>query len=321
MGQLLMLKQRQCGENKWKITISNVKYDKGNIAKWQVKYKLVEDGHWNTTEDYDFFVYKSGTYIIKLVNNDVESEIKQIKLVVEEEHYISKTEPYVGYYADIEGDGIVDGIIYADLAIGEKGMWNNREWNNYEYNPETKGLKEYYVNHIGYKGIFGTKDVLSPKGSGKERFYVMSLDDINSGTKYSWYNAACEGNGKLDNIVDSLTNNFGKGKINTLDVMAKWVKEEWGKQNSEDFWGTIKLQVEKGWFVPSKSEWAAFGNLTSKLGITTANYANYNIKDSYWSSSQAGTDRAFVANFNEGSMIVDGIVCAAGPGVRLSIVF
>ena len=27
---------------------------------------------------------------------------------------------YVGYYADIDGDGTVDGIIYADLAIGGK---------------------------------------------------------------------------------------------------------------------------------------------------------------------------------------------------------
>ena len=27
---------------------------------------------------------------------------------------------YVGYYADVDGDGTVDGIIYADLAIGGK---------------------------------------------------------------------------------------------------------------------------------------------------------------------------------------------------------
>ena len=41
---------------------------------------------------------------------------------------ISKTDSYVGYYADIEGDGIVDGVIYADLAIGGSGEWRSRKW-------------------------------------------------------------------------------------------------------------------------------------------------------------------------------------------------
>ena len=41
---------------------------------------------------------------------------------------ISKTDSYVGYYADIEGDGIVDGVIYADLAIGGSGEWRSKKW-------------------------------------------------------------------------------------------------------------------------------------------------------------------------------------------------
>ena len=39
---------------------------------------------------------------------------------------ISQTDSYVGYYADIEGDGTVDGIIYADLAIGGSGQWRRQ---------------------------------------------------------------------------------------------------------------------------------------------------------------------------------------------------
>ena len=35
-------------------------------------------------------------------------------------------ESYVGYYADLEGDGTVDGIIYADLAVGGSGQWRRR---------------------------------------------------------------------------------------------------------------------------------------------------------------------------------------------------
>ena len=40
---------------------------------------------------------------------------------------ISKTDAYVGYYADVDGNGTVDGIIYADLAIGNTG---DGEWGN-----------------------------------------------------------------------------------------------------------------------------------------------------------------------------------------------
>ena len=50
---------------------------------------------------------------------------------------ISNTESYVGYYADIDGDGTVDGVIYADLAIGGSGTWNNDSWSNYVYSQKT----------------------------------------------------------------------------------------------------------------------------------------------------------------------------------------
>ena len=42
-----------------------------------------------------------------------------------EDEIISKTEPYVGYYADVNADGTVDGVIYADLAVGNTG---DGEW-------------------------------------------------------------------------------------------------------------------------------------------------------------------------------------------------
>ena len=38
---------------------------------------------------------------------------------------ISKTDSFVGYYADADGDGTVDGVIYADLAKGTSGT---RKW-------------------------------------------------------------------------------------------------------------------------------------------------------------------------------------------------
>ena len=52
-------------------------------------------------------------------NSDNNSENNRVGTI------ISKTEAYVGYYADVDADGTVDGIIYADLAIGNTG---DGEW-------------------------------------------------------------------------------------------------------------------------------------------------------------------------------------------------
>ena len=41
------------------------------------------------------------------------------------EPLVSTTESQVGKYADIDGDGPVDGIIFADLAVGGSGTWND----------------------------------------------------------------------------------------------------------------------------------------------------------------------------------------------------
>lgn len=41
------------------------------------------------------------------------------------EPLVSTTESQVGKYADIDGDGTVDGIIFADLLFGGSGIWND----------------------------------------------------------------------------------------------------------------------------------------------------------------------------------------------------
>ena len=42
---------------------------------------------------------------------------------------ISKTESYIGYYADVDDDGTIDGVIYADQAVGGSGQWGNSNSN------------------------------------------------------------------------------------------------------------------------------------------------------------------------------------------------
>ena len=91
----------------------------------------------------------------------------------------------VGYYADTDGDGTPDGIIFADLKNGGSGSWGGTKYTI----PTATGLKEYYVSKTNYNGPFGTKDVLSSRGSGNARFNVMALSDYNNGQTYTFTNA------------------------------------------------------------------------------------------------------------------------------------
>ena len=86
----------------------------------------------------------------------------------------------VGYYADVDGNGTVDGIIFEDFKKGGSGSWGGT---NYTISTVT-GLKEYYVSKTNYNGPFGTKNVLSATGSGNARFKVMALSDYNDGETY-----------------------------------------------------------------------------------------------------------------------------------------
>ncbi len=210
---------------------------------------------------------------------------------------ISKSTSYVGYYADIEPDGKVDGVIYADLAKGDnvEKKWNNDSNSKYTIPTVTEGLKDYYISKTNYKANdgFGTKDVISPTGTGTERFYVMALTDIDgkrNGTYYDWYNAAYRKG--MSDYATATSGNFGKGKSNTTTMISKWNAPAYGDQdncsNHKDMWGQIQEKVNNGWFVPSRAEWAAFGG---ELGMTSSNYGNFGLSHCYWSSSQYSTVR------------------------------
>lgn len=247
---------------------------------------------------------------------------------------VSKTESYVGYYADLNNDGQItladDGIIYADLAVGGSGTWNNDDWSSYSYDAVTSGLNEYII-------ISETSEVdplKTEKGiiqlsqeNATDRFHVMALQDINPGTSYCWYDAAYDDSGKLDKIVAEENNDFGQGRANSEYVMAKWddASLPWGTHNDNgtylDLWGVIKDKYEEGWFVPSKAEWSAFGDyLYTNCGLTTSNYSTYGLSDWYWSSSQYNAYRAYSALFFNGC-IHEYTVDSNYSYVRLSTTF
>lgn len=90
----------------------------------------------------------------------------------------------VGYYTDVNSDGVVDGVIFVDLKNGASGTW---EGQSYDY-ASISSTKSYKIVQKNYNGPFGTKDVLQPSGSGNNRFHVMALKDVDS-NKYDFWGA------------------------------------------------------------------------------------------------------------------------------------
>ena len=216
------------------------------------------------------------------------------------EEIISETESYVGYYADIEGDGIVDGIIFADLAKGNTG---DGEWiddRGLYTIPVKDNLKEYSISKEMYSDDFGENYVITPKKetTGNERFYIMALDDFDGNTHY-WYLSA------YNEMTIDTSEDFGKGKQNTQTMVAQWNSNRYPPQDDNDMWGLIQTQVNSGWFVPSRAEWSAFAE---ELGITKNNYVDQNLSNSYWSSSQKTRYFVWILDFDQNCMgLHDGI--------------
>ena len=219
------------------------------------------------------------------------------------EPLVSKTESQVGKYADIDGDGTVDGIIFADLIVGGSGEWiNNGEYSvdktPIKYNiPTISSSKDYYVSQKNYTNkLGGTADVLTPTGNGDERFYIVALNEVDLFETEGayWYYAASN---YYDNYVNATSPDFGAGRQNTLTMIEKWNNEEYGEKNKglkepdarykkPDIWDKIKNEVNNGWFVPSNMEFIAF---LGQLNINSDNYLDKGIYDDYWTSTQDDT--------------------------------
>ena len=223
-----------------------------------------------------------------------------------EEPSIPETETQVANYADVDGNGTVDGIIYADLAIGGSGNGLGQSYTI----PTSSGFKKYKVTQESYTpegsaAGFGTGKVIAPvdpSGSGTERFYVMALSDVDS-SKHCWYYSAYSYG--MSDYASQTSTAFGRGEQNTINMIAKWNSSGYGSQNGNssypDMWGLSAVNSRtwngsSGWYIPSRDEWAGF---IGELNIDSGNY--YGLSYIYWSSSQSSTGSSWNANFNYGS--------------------
>ena len=240
-------------------------------------------------------VYKITQKVFKNIDENSNTTFCIGKLVKKESAIVplDTSTSYIGYYADVDDDGTVDGVIFADLAFRKSGTWGtNSSYGKYSYSAQTK-LKDYYISQESYTDKFGIKPVISPVSgaTGNDRFYVMALSDIGDTVNYQ---AAYNKNG-ISNWNTITSNDFGSGKQNTTNMIIAWNNKTYGEQNTgstKDIWGLIQDQVNNGWFVPSRAEWAAIG---SAFSITKSNYfSSFNFPPNYWTSSLSASKDNFV---------------------------
>ena len=310
------------GEEELKIEMNGKKPEAGTI---RFKTKNTEVNNNNTDANSNKITYTVELEGMEYTLNSEGNKITQPAPIK------ATGEDYRGYYADVDGDGKPDGIIYADLAHPKEETTWGRNYTNYAKYSYTKGenLNEYTVSNNTYKKNegFGENKIIKLKKDNKNpRFYVMALEDFTEGSMtvsnlgiYYWYKNA---SGDMDPLIT--LNDFRQGKENTRKMIAKWKAEgdPDSPQNNQDIWKHIEGKYQDGWYIPSLGEWTAFADyFTSKeenpltsdyeLGSYVANSGNYNslygLSTLYWSSSQNNTNNAWGVNFVSGNMSIYGV--------------
>ena len=222
-------------------------------------------------------------------------------------------------YADLDGDGIADGIIVADISKDSidtttyKGgnPWGGLRSGSFSYTKkETSELREYSENtSYKYTNADGSKEngtlIKCTNNTGIPRYYILSLANYD-GNEHYWYKNAY--NKMSDQTFTS--EDFGKGKENTEKMIERMknhanYKYDYGEPTTgerADIWNIIEDKVKEGWFVPSIGEWAAFGSYlnTSRPSTDINYYVKYGLNDWYWSSSQCYMTHAWTMSFING---------------------
>ena len=176
------------------------------------------------------------------------------------------TDNYIGYYADVDSDGNVDGVIYADLAHSKSGKWNDMDDTEYSYEAKDN-LKEYIISETNSPvTTFGTNKIiaLKPGSNGNSRFYIMALKDFKegstSGENYNWYkntfyyDTTCNCyKGKMNTWETDTSKEFGAGYTNTGNMINIWNKNGVGEgsydeatQGEYDIWKHVQTKYQEG---------------------------------------------------------------------------
>jgi len=271
------------------------------------------------TDDSIINYAKNASAEYKLSEEEENSKLENYLEIIDESvplnvETIPAAQSYVGYYADINGDNTVDGIIYADFATGSSGEWGTEGLGKYTVAKKENLDKYYIIKGEHQESGFPAKPVIAPvnKKAINDRFYVMALSDFTDGTntKFSWYtNALVDNVGLMTDFESATSADFETGRANSITMIDKIYGN--GLVDG-DIWKQARSKITEGWFVPSNAEWSAF---VVNLGITAAERSNYALNDTYWTSTQYNSCTACLADFVD----IDEIGAFWGPFTQYSI--
>ena len=146
---------------------------------------------------------------------------------------ISPTESQVGKYIDTNGDGIPEGIIFIDLvADKEKQLKYDNKMYKIPTIKEKDNIKEYVTGGKFSHKLNGEQEMLMPIFDGEDRFYIMALEDVDKHWCHHWYANVSD----MKDFAITTAMDFGSGQKNTLNIIEKWNKEDYGAQDSFDIW-------------------------------------------------------------------------------------
>lgn len=204
---------------------------------------------------------------------------------------VSNNIPQIGKYVDINGDGIPEGIIFADLAIGGKGRYCGDD-NAYYKIPKIKdNLKEYEVIGTYNDRFNGEQEVLTPIGEGIDRFYIM---DINDSIKNS---CSIKSLPFFDKVKTKAK--FGTGRQNTINILNQWKNDICNQKDDKDLWNYIQDKVDNGWFIPSCEEWSAFNKSLNIREHTNVSFKGF-YTDYYCVSTQTPDKNFYITYWTIG---------------------
>ena len=103
-----------------KFNSANNNQSNGNLLPEYIKAGITLGGVTGTLEDLDT---SDATATPEDILWPKTAYVNGLKITGTKGQPISQTESYVGNYADIDGDGNVDGVIFADFATGGSGQW------------------------------------------------------------------------------------------------------------------------------------------------------------------------------------------------------
>ena len=244
-------------------------------------------------------------YRYKLVELDTTANIANEPIIGGKNYNLLMSiadENYVGYYADVDNNDTIDGLIFFDYV---QGADTTPGFLGAGVNVTSKNREDLATYAL--KTVNGVDNVVVKTGDGDDRFYVIGLQNVKPASEDStayWYYSAYAN--KISDYAGLTSTAFGSGKSNTETMKALWDEEAYGAKNNRDI-----FTIETGdWFIPSKDEWSVLGSNLKKVAGSKDAYKSMNFPSgakigfsyNYWSSSIYGATYAWGTYFGLSSM-------------------